>query len=137
MQLRGLGDTQAEMLAAQDAGLISVDSTAAPVDIAPSAGSTSDWTSGVTSFLTSIAQPAAEVAKNYFAAETAKAVAPYQYAAPRYGTTPIRYNAQGQPISATGYPMIQPSGTFGGTTMMPVLLLGGAALIAFMLFSKG
>jgi len=136
MQLRGLNDAiQDQMIAEQNAGL--VDSSAAPVDTTVSAGSSLDWTA----LFTSIAQPAADIAKSYFAAETAQAAAPYQYAAayPRYTTAgqPIRYSATGQPIGV-GYPSAgQMPGSFGTSSMMPVLLLGGAALIAFMLFSKG
>lgn len=132
MQLKGLGDAiEDQMIAAQNAGL--VDSSAAPVDTTVSAGSSLDW-------LRAIAQPVAEVAKTYFTAETAKAVAPYQYsgAYPRYTAAgqPVRYTATGQPIGV-GYPTGQFPGTFGASSMMPVLLLGGAALIAFMIFSKG
>lgn len=135
MQLKGLGDAiYDQMIAEQNAGL--VDASAAPVDTGVSAGSSLDW-SGM---LKAIAQPAADVAKTYFTAEAAKAAAPYQYggAYPRYTAAgqPIRYSATGQPIGV-GYPTGQLPGTFSTTPMMPILLLGGAALIAFMIFSKG
>jgi hypothetical protein len=129
-----LGQTQAEMLAAQTAGM---DTSGIDTGSVPSAGTNTGFFDTLANFGQSLAQAAVPIYQAYTQAQQtqaqtqaqvqiaqAQAQSPYAY---------LRYPTAGVPPIVGGVPQIPAQQT---SSILPILLIGGAVLIGGYLILK-